>query len=89
MHSVEPGPAFAAVPVDPVDAPCPIPARVAEAFIDIILACLSGCPRAASALESVDQVLAHAAMLARVALTLVDLRLAEKAAVSRVAIAAE
>jgi len=77
------------LPVDTINAPSSITARIAITFVDVDFAVDAGCTWSADALVAVDAVLASTAELAGVALALVDLRLAELAGESREAVTRE
>lgn len=65
------------LPIDAVDAPCPVSAWIAVALVDVHLAIVAGRAGPAVALIAVDAILALAAEFAGIALALVDLRLTE------------
>jgi len=77
MLSSESWNTVARVAVDAVDTSGSVPTRIAEAFVDVVLAIPAGCSRLTSALIASNEILAVTTVLARIGFTLVDLSLTE------------
>jgi hypothetical protein len=79
----------ASVSVDSVDTSGSITTRIAETFIDVVLAITARCSRLASALIATNKVFAMAAELARIGFAFIDLRLAQESVVAWMTLAGE
>lgn len=89
MLSGESGDAIASVAIDPVDTGGSIAARIAETFVDVVLAVATRSAWLTTTLVAPDEVLTVSTKLTRVGFTFINLRLAEEAGVARVALASE